>query len=350
MAARRPADWPAVTRLDVVLGDITRVEVDAVVNAADRRMRGGGGVDGAIHRAGGPAVLADCEALFPQGLATGDAGSTTAGDLPARWVIHTAGPDQRAGQKDPAVLASCFRRCLEVADHLGARSLAVPLVGAGVFGWPLQQAVDVAVTTLSRTATHVEHVRVVAHDDAAHEAVRSALSRQTPLKLLQGVRELHRRGHHDVRAIPAISPSGMHWRLLVTSIEALDGTGLLLEEADAEAIHYSTGMTTEFADTRVTLTTTPAEVASAVLRTLPHLVQDAFDPGHAAWFEGLVHLVERTGELPAAYSDFHFNEPTWPVGTVGGRSVRYPAPLPPPGVSAPGWDRAPAGRDDRSLG
>src|SRR5437763_13641841 len=93
--------------LTVVQGDITEQEVDAVVNAANRAMRGGGGVDGAIHRAGGPAVLADCVARFPHGLATGDAGWTTAGDLPARWVIHVVGPDYRGGERDRSLLTSC---------------------------------------------------------------------------------------------------------------------------------------------------------------------------------------------------------------------------------------------------
>jgi O-acetyl-ADP-ribose deacetylase (regulator of RNase III) len=97
-------------------------------------MRGGGGVDGAIHRAGGPAILRDCVARFPRGLATGDAGWTTAGDLPARWVIHTVGPNHRAGQRDRALLESCYRRALEVADELGARTVAFPLISAGTAG------------------------------------------------------------------------------------------------------------------------------------------------------------------------------------------------------------------------
>ena len=113
-------------QITAVRGDITTIAVDAVVNAANNAMRGGGGVDGAIHRAGGPAVLADCIARFPRGLATGDAGWTAAGDLPARWVIHTVGPDRRAGQTDRGLLESCYRRSLEVADELGARSVAFP--------------------------------------------------------------------------------------------------------------------------------------------------------------------------------------------------------------------------------
>jgi len=107
--------------LTVVEGDITQQRVDAVVNAANRRMRGGGGVDGAIHAAGGPAVLDDCVRRFPHGLATGDAGWTTAGDLPARWVIHVVGPNRHAGETDRGLLTSCYSRALAVADELGAR-------------------------------------------------------------------------------------------------------------------------------------------------------------------------------------------------------------------------------------
>ena len=129
-------------RIGVVEGDITQQDTDAVVNAANNGMRGGGGVDGAIHRAGGPAVLADCIARFPDGLATGDAGWTTAGEMTARWVIHVVGPNRNAGQTDRSLLTSCYARALEVADGLGARSVAFPLVSAGVYGWPKDDAIS----------------------------------------------------------------------------------------------------------------------------------------------------------------------------------------------------------------
>ena len=149
-------------RIELVEGDITRQEVDAVVNAANSAMRGGGGVDGAIHRAGGPSVLEDCVRRFPDGLATGDAGWTTAGDLPARWVIHVVGPNHRAGQTDRSLLTSCYARALEVADELGARTVAFPLVSAGIYGWPMDDAVDAAVSTLQAADTRVEEARIVA--------------------------------------------------------------------------------------------------------------------------------------------------------------------------------------------
>ncbi|MGO1943933.1 MAG: O-acetyl-ADP-ribose deacetylase [Ancrocorticia sp.] len=149
-----------------VLGDITQQNVDAVVNAANTAMRGGGGVDGAIHRAGGPAILEECIARFPNGLPTGDAGWTTAGEMPAQWVIHTVGPNYRAGQKDRALLQSCFRRVLAVADDLQAKSVAFPLISAGVYGWPLDDAIDAAVSTISDTPTNVAEARIVARDPA----------------------------------------------------------------------------------------------------------------------------------------------------------------------------------------
>lgn len=160
----------------VVRGDITAEHVDAVVNAANNRMRGGGGVDGAIHRVGGPAILADCVARFPRGLATGDAGWTVAGDLPSRWVIHTVGPNRHAGETDRALLVSCYRRCLEVADELGAHSVAFPLVSAGVYGWSVEESVSAALEGFEAASTGVDEARFVAFSDASYDVVAAALA------------------------------------------------------------------------------------------------------------------------------------------------------------------------------
>jgi O-acetyl-ADP-ribose deacetylase (regulator of RNase III) len=157
--------------LTVVQSDITEQDVDAVVNAANRAMRGGGGVDGAIHRAGGPAVLEDCVARFPHGLATGEAGWTTAGEMAARWVIHVVGPNFRAGERDRSLLTSCYAHALGVADELGARSMAFPLVSAGIYGWPRDDAIDAAVTTLRSTPTRVEEARLVAFGSEVYDAL-----------------------------------------------------------------------------------------------------------------------------------------------------------------------------------
>jgi O-acetyl-ADP-ribose deacetylase (regulator of RNase III) len=161
--------------LTVVEGDITAQDVDAVVNAANRAMRGGGGVDGAIHRAGGPAVLEDCIARFPHGLDTGDAGWTTAGEMAARWVIHVVGPNFRSGETDRSLLVSCYRRALAVADELGAGSVAFPLVSAGIYGWPKDDAIAVAVDTLRSTSTAVEEARLVAFGRSTYDALVAAV-------------------------------------------------------------------------------------------------------------------------------------------------------------------------------
>lgn len=158
--------------LRVVEGDITEQDVDAVVNAANRRMRGGGGVDGAIHAAAGPGLLQECIERFPSGLATGAAGWTNGHDLLARWVIHVVGPNYTAGERDRSLLVSCYANALAVADELGARSVAFPLVSAGIYGWPRDDAIRTAVDTLTSTPTSVAEARIVAFGRATYEAVR----------------------------------------------------------------------------------------------------------------------------------------------------------------------------------
>ncbi|WP_079031812.1 O-acetyl-ADP-ribose deacetylase [Streptomyces specialis] len=142
----------AMTAITRVLGDITEQRVDAVVNAANSSLLGGGGVDGAIHRAGGPEILAECRALragrYGDGLPTGQAVATTAGRLPARWVIHTVGPVHTPHEDRSALLASCYRESLRVAAGLGAATVAFPAVSAGVYGWPMDDAARIAVETV----------------------------------------------------------------------------------------------------------------------------------------------------------------------------------------------------------
>ena len=159
--------------LTVVEGDITEQRVDAIVNAANEAMRGGGGVDGAIHRKGGRAILEDCIERFPDGLPTGQAGWTTAGDLRATWVIHVVGPIYGRGSREQ--LVSCYANALRAADELGARSIAFPLVSAGIYGWPLDDAIRVAIDTIRGTPTSVEEARIVAFGRSTYEAVAGAL-------------------------------------------------------------------------------------------------------------------------------------------------------------------------------
>lgn len=134
----------------LVVGDITRIPADAIVNAANSSLLGGGGVDGAIHRAGGPQILAACRTLratsLPRGLPPGRAVATTAGDLPARWVIHTVGPVYSGSPEDARVLAAAHRSCVAVARQLGARSITLPAISTGVYGYPVGQAAPIALT------------------------------------------------------------------------------------------------------------------------------------------------------------------------------------------------------------
>ena len=150
--------------IELVLGDLTAQEVDAIVNAANTTLLGGGGVDGAIHRAGGPEILAECRLLG--GCATGDAKATTAGRLPARWVIHTVGPVWRGGgEGEPELLASAHRRSLEVARELGARTVAFPAISCGVYGYPAELAAPIALAAARESEAAFDEIRFVFRDE-----------------------------------------------------------------------------------------------------------------------------------------------------------------------------------------
>lgn len=165
--------------ITIVRGDITEQQVDAVVNAARSSLLGGGGVDGAIHRAGGPAVLAQCRELraaaYPDGLPVGQAVATTGGMLAARWVIHTVGPVYSVDEDRSALLTSCYVESLAVADELGARTVAFPAISAGAYGWPMPDAARVAIAAVASAVTSVAEVRFVLFDDAARATFRHAL-------------------------------------------------------------------------------------------------------------------------------------------------------------------------------
>ncbi|HZP40797.1 MAG TPA: O-acetyl-ADP-ribose deacetylase [Candidatus Binatia bacterium] len=175
----------AETTLELLHGDITRQGTDAIVNAANTTLLGGGGVDGAIHRAGGPAILAECRTLG--GCATGDAKLTGAGRLPARFVVHAVGPVYRDGRRgEPALLARAYRRSLEVAVAAGVRSIAFPSISTGAYRFPIAAAAPIALGTVARFVVEerdalalVRFVLFTAADLAVYEAALTALAADT---------------------------------------------------------------------------------------------------------------------------------------------------------------------------
>src|SRR5438034_11811927 len=170
-----------MVRIELVRGDITDERVDAVVNAANSSLLGGGGVDGAIHRRGGSAIRQECREIrrtaHPEGLPTGKAVAASAGNLPARWVIHTVGPVYAKSEDRSHLLASCHTEALRVADELGARTVAFPAISTGVYGYPLEEAASVAVEAVRSADTRVREVRFVLFDERSHRAFEHALDR-----------------------------------------------------------------------------------------------------------------------------------------------------------------------------
>lgn len=172
---------PSGTRITLARGDITTYEVDAVVNAANSGLMGGGGVDGAILRAGGAAQHTARQELKDRigSLPTGEAAATDAGDMLARWVIHVVGPVWAASEDRSALLVSCYRNALTVADELGAQTVAFPAVSAGIYGWPLPSAADIAIGTVASTQTNVAEARFVLFSDDVYTEFARALHEQS---------------------------------------------------------------------------------------------------------------------------------------------------------------------------
>ena len=169
-------EFPKGKKLRLLVGDITKIRVDAIVNAANSGLRGGGGVDGAIHRAGGPTIMRDLDEIRAKsgGCPTGSAVVTTAGALPAQYVFHAVGPVYRDGSHgEPAQLAGCYRTSLELAEQRDVRSISFPAISTGVYGYPVEEAAGIALETvarhLDRPETGVREVLFVLFDQAAYD-------------------------------------------------------------------------------------------------------------------------------------------------------------------------------------
>ncbi|UDF14611.1 macro domain-containing protein [Antiquaquibacter oligotrophicus] len=289
-------------------GDITEQRVDAIVNAASPAMRGGGGVDGAIHRAAGPGLLRENIERFPNGLPVGGAGWTTGHNLPARNVIHAVGPIYGTGTRDQLVAA--YANVLRVADELGAEAVPFPLISAGVYGWPRADAIQAAFDGVAASGTRVRDiVFVTPHDDIARD-IESALWKATPLRILQAVRVLHERGYETVRIHPGMSPSGMYWR------------GMLVA-GDTELLGYTTGNGADVAGMDVTAATTPDALADHLLTLAPGLTPEP-NPRYTEWYRGLLERVEEEYALPIAFADYFDASEGWEIGWGSGVRVPHP--------------------------
>lgn len=319
---------PALPKITVVHGDITEQPVDVIVNAANRALRGGCGVDGAIHKAGGPAILQDCIERLPRGLAVGDAGWTTAGELPAKWVVHTVGPNYLAGQTDRKLLESCYRRSFEVADELGAQTVAFPLVSAGIYGWPVDDAVDVAFESIWAARTAVASVILIAFDQEIYERMRAKQGELTPRRILEGVEQLHARGYEQFRILPYMSPSGMHWRVEIAEAAAMDDSeGYVAYRNENVVLRYSTGSGSEFAGTIVDRSTKPEEVADLILASMPWVQEHIADPAYADWYARLMRSITAQDAVPIAFADYYDTRKGWEIGWGSGVFIEAPPPL-----------------------
>lgn len=260
-----------------------------------------------------------------RGLETEKAGWTHGFDLPARFVIHTPGPNYRAGQTDRALLESSYRNCLAVADELGIDSIAFPLISAGAYGWPEKDAINAAVDVLSATPTRVSQISIVALDATAQEAIQHRLARVTWLRILQGVGVLHQRGYEGVRIYPGFNSSGTSWRVMIASEEHFepvwDGTDFV-PASDVPGLRYSTAAGTGFGEGNVTVATTPDEVADMILEEVPTFAREYSDREYAVWFQALLAVSTALESTPYAYSDY-FDADGW---LLTGSDIVFPFP------------------------
>lgn len=314
-----------MAKMSVILGDITEQKADVIVNAANHRMRGGGGVDGAIHKASGYKILEECIAKFPNGLPTGEVGVTGAGDLPAKWVVHAVGPNYVGGQTNPKQLESCYTKAIAAAEDLGAKSIVFPLISAGIYGWPLREAVAIAVKAITHSNTSIEEVRLVVVDSKLKEMVEKAIWPEVLPKVLDAVQVLHERGFQQVRILPGLSASGFHWRMEIGALLRDGWTAPYgLDAQNHERILVSSAVNFEIDGNRFDGTSTVEDFADFIAKKLK-LDSEFEDPNYVAWYTKLLELVEAEDSLPIAYWDYSTKDDPWRVG-----KSKLPGPPEPP--------------------
>ncbi|MCS4275830.1 O-acetyl-ADP-ribose deacetylase (regulator of RNase III) [Mycetocola sp. BIGb0189] len=311
------------------LGDITAVHADAIVNPTSPAMVGAGGVDAAIHRAGGPSFRANVRERFPEGMGSENAVWSIAGKLPARWVIHVTVPPFATAQKDRAYLVAGYRRIFAVADSLGVRTLSLPVIGAGASGWPLTWAVIDAIDTILALDTGVQEAILVSPDSHTIDGINGVLARRTGLSILDAVRVVHARGYHRVRVSCGMNASGSNWR--VTIWDDSSGSGYIPANPDGYVLRYTDGMGPNFLDTQVPPLADPDALADRIIAALPHVRPLRDDAEYAAWFAGLQNLCRREISVPIGYADYFDDTLGWEIGW--GSGVRYPLPPDPAPVA-----------------
>ncbi|QDZ42459.1 macro domain-containing protein [Corynebacterium sp. sy039] len=318
-----------MTILKAVQGDITTQEVDAIVNAANTQACDGCSVDSAIHQAAGHDLLEECIARFPNGLEPGKAGWTHGFNLSARFVIHTPGSNYQSGKIDRSLLESSYRNCLAVADELGVKSIAFPLINTDSYEWLLDDEINVAADTLSTATTRVKEIRIVTTDERIRSSLEYRLGRLTWLRLLQGVGVLHQRGYEGVRIYPGMGPTGLHWRMQITSQEYFEpwpfSESEYVPESDAPVLAYPMTAGSRVGSGYITAATTPDEAADIILEEVPILAKKDNDREYVVWFQGLLAVATGLKLAPIAYAEYYDEDGKFSIG-----DILFPAPPKPP--------------------
>jgi O-acetyl-ADP-ribose deacetylase len=305
-----------VTNLRAVKGDITQQNVDAIVSTTNVATGGCREGNAATRCRDEFAISRNLVHMFPSELAIGEAGWTTARNPPARWVIYTVSPYCVGGQR-----VRSYRRAIQVADEVGARSVAVPLISTDLCGWPLRDAIAVAVSTLANMETSVEQIMLVASEAEDYLELKRRLRCITPFRILQAVGVLHGRGYHRIRICPYVYGVGW-WRIRIATADNLVSLRKTFKVNDSAAmVQYSLGSTTHLVSGKVDAMNTVEMVADLILDALSPVEPIADDPDYVSWSANLVFVADQQGRLPVAYEDYFDDNDGWKIG-----DLRYPHP------------------------